>query len=296
MKFARRLQAKYYRIRDQYRGIRRKKYLSHAKLEYGLNRDNVKNPTYIISMASYKGRYNILPIVLKSLILQTIKADRIIVWLDEENEENKITPEMEQLKQYGVEYRYTEDGLKPHKKYLYTMLEYPDANVITVDDDVIYPEDLVNSMIQYHEKYPYAICARRVHKITFDSENKLEPYIMWEYECRNVKNPSLLLCATGCGGVLYPARLLPEETLDISLIKELSLEADDIWLKMMEVRNKIPVVWVRSKYVMPLEVEESQKTALNRKNVGEGRNDFFIEKLLNKYPEVYKTLLNEEEN
>lgn len=70
------------------------------------------------------------------------------------------------------------------------------------------------------------------------------------------------------------------------------LEADDIWLKVMELRNKISVVWVKNRYVMPYEVENSQNTSLNSSNVWEGKNDLFIQKLLDRYPETYANLMD----
>ena len=40
----------------------------------------------------------------------------------------------------GLTIRFCED-LKAHKKYYYAFKEYPDDIVITVDDDVIYPQE-----------------------------------------------------------------------------------------------------------------------------------------------------------
>lgn len=86
---------------------------------------------------------------------------------------------------------------------------------------------------------------------------------------------------------------MPREALNIPAIKELALEADDIWLKAMQLKNKVPVVLVPSRYVMPYELENSQATSLNSVNVWAGNNDKVIKKIFERYPDVYKNLVEE---
>lgn len=267
--------------------IGRKTYRSVMKTKpaYGLgnNKESV-----VVSLTSYPARYRTIIPTLTSLISQSYKPDRIIVWLDENKPENVITNEMKEFEKYGIEYRYTNDNLKPHEKYFYAMQEFKDSMIITVDDDVVYSKDLIESLIKVHEKYPDCICARRVHKINFDSKGNIQPYKNWEYEYRKEKKPSHFLCATGVGGVLYPVGILPKETFDIDNVKKLCWRADDMWLKFMELKADIRTVWVATSYVMPYEVKESQATALNTQNTNQGGNDEYIKNILAAYPEIKK--------
>lgn len=295
MIIADKLQNKFYRERDKYLGSLCLKKIMNEELQYGITERSFKGShsrkeQYIISMASYAGRYHVLPIALKSLLLQTVKPDRIVVWLDEENRENAVTEELQKLCVYGVEYRYTTDGLKPHKKYLYAMQEFPNANIVTVDDDVVYSGDMLESLVKAHALYPQCICARRVHKITFDQTGKIKPYREWKYEYRKAKAPSHMLCATGGGGTLYPANIMPEETFNMNAIRELSLNADDIWLKLMELIGGVKVMWVKNRYVMPLEIDNSQYSSLCRGNVDKGGNDSFLKLLFERYPQAFRVL------
>ena len=258
------------------------------KLEYGLHKNT---RPIVVSMASYIGRYKTIVPTLKSLICQSYKPDRIIVWLDDDNIENKITSQMKIFEEYGVEYRYTSDNLGPHKKYFYAMQEFKDTIVITVDDDLVYPVDLVKSLIESHEKYPDCICARRVHRMKFDSCGNVQPYKTWEYEYKREKKPSYYLCPTGAGGVLYPAGILPRETFDANKIKELCWYADDMWLKFMALKADVQTVWVPTRLVMPYEVEGSQLKALNTVNTNRGGNDEYIENILFAYPEIKNKIL-----
>lgn len=91
------------------------------------------------------------------------------------------------------------------------MQEYRESAIITVDDDVIYPRDTVESLIKNFEKYPRCISARRVHRITHDISNNVLSYNLWEFECSTIKKPSFDLIAIGVGGVLYPPHILNGE-------------------------------------------------------------------------------------
>ena len=255
---------------------------------YGLYCGNEREKKIILSIATYQNRYKTIIPVLKSLLFQTEKADRIIVWLDEENDNNVITDDMEQMREYGIEYRYTTDSLKAHKKYYYSMREFPEDIVITVDDDFIYPNDLIESLLKMHRKYPDSVCARRVHYIRVNNEQKLLPYNEWYHEYEKIKYPSHMLCATGCGGILYPPHCLPEETFDMERIKEFCINADDIWLKTMELIGNIKVVWVKNDFMLPLLIKESQETTLGRMNIGKNFNDIYIQNMIKYFQVVWK--------
>ncbi len=94
-------------------------------------------------------------ITLESLFRQTIRPDRIILWLADEQYPDKKAVEM-RLKKYkklGLEIQYCDD-LRSHKKYFYTMKKYPEAIVITADDDIIFSEDMLEKLLKTYLKYP----------------------------------------------------------------------------------------------------------------------------------------------
>ena len=279
---------KVYRRIEYIYGCILEKIIEHTKkLDFEMNPIQ-RNEKIIVSMASYCERYSNIVISLKSILVQSVKPDKIIVWLDEDNSKNKITKEMKELEKFGVEYRYTLDGLKAHKKYYYAMQEFRDACIITVDDDLVYSPNMIKSLIKCHERYPDKICARRVHKITFDKEKNVNKYTEWIYECRSQMEASYELFATGGAGTLYPPGCLNENAFDKEVIKEFCLNADDIWLKFMELMNGKEVVWAKNHYVMPKEIRNSQEEALNIGNVINGENDTYFKQLLERYPEVKK--------
>lgn len=232
------------------------------------------NPNIVVSLTSFSARFEKLPLTLKSLLNQSVKPDKIIVWLDDNA---KITYELQALQKYGITFRWKKEVIKPHKKYFYAMQEFSDSIIITVDDDLIYPPDLIKSLLKTWRKFPDCVCARRVHKITFDTQGRLNPYNDWILEYKKINEPSHELCATGVGGVLYPPHIFDEKVFNIDAINKFCLEADDIWLKWHELRLGVKVVWAKNSMVHPPVVLGSQSVALSKKNVQESKNDNFIE-------------------
>jgi len=188
-----------------------------------------------------------------------------------------------EFKKYGLNIYIADKNLKSHNKYYYAMKLYPNSLIITVDDDIMYDKNLVSDLYTSYIKHPTAISAKRVHKITKDKNNNLLPYKKWLFEYKKETKPSFSLFITGSGGVLYPPCLLPPETFDDEKIRELCLNADDIWLKFMELKNKIPVVWVKSRRVLPLIIRKSQKISLFKDNYYKNMNDKYIKNLQDYY-------------
>jgi hypothetical protein len=214
-----------------------------------------------------------------------MKPDLIFLCLtkNEVKDESELPQSILELKKYGIQIYFADDNLKPHNKYYYAMKLYPDSLIITVDDDNMYDNDLVQSLYDSFLKYPSFISARRVHKIRRDSTGKVLPYSKWFYEYKKERNPSDTLLATGVGGVLYPPGILPAETFDAEKIRELCLNADDIWLKFMELKSNIPIVWAKGKRVHPITLREAQKINLQNNNYHKNQNDVYVTALQDYY-------------
>lgn len=238
---------------------------------------NKEMPEVVVSLTSYPKRFPGLPLCIKSILLQDMLPDKIIVYLGSDTKVEDITQAMRELEIYGVEYRLDPyKNLRPHKKYFYAMQEYPDSLVITVDDDLIYPTDMIRSLLSMHELFPEAVCARRTHVMRFNLFGNLRPYETWKKGMIIKSIPSFSLMAVGCGGVLYPPKCLHEKAFDTKTIENICLGADDIWLKCMEILADTKVVYVPSDIAFA-EVPGSQEEALKNENTGvQGKNDKYL--------------------
>lgn len=248
--------------------------------DYGIRAD------VIVSMTSYPARIQFVAKVIESLRRQSVQPDKIILWLAKEQFEGgeaALPAELLTEIEIGenVCLRWCDD-LKPHKKYYYAMQEFPESIIITVDDDVYYRNDLVEKLLDSYVEYPFAVSAMRAHLITFDSEGEIRPYAEWQRECRRVSIPSFALCATGVGGVLYPPHSLSKEVFNRKTIEECCLYADDLWLKIMELFARTPVV-IADSYQAITYLGDSQDTALWRSNDANNRNDIQLAAILEHY-------------
>lgn len=249
-------------------------------IRFGVNKQLRKKPI-IVSMTSYDKRFSTLNICIKSLLRQTFKPDRIILYLAEKDR-GALTKEIISLKKYGLEIIYVDEDLRPHKKYYYAMKDNPDAIVITVDDDCIYSPKLIEYLIKTNKIFPNAITAARARKIEAD-KNGFLTYNKWNLATIPNK-PSNQLIATGVGGVLYPPHLLdPNLLLNKSEIRKY-IQVDDLWLKTVEILNHVPTV-VCDKRIdeKRIEIPSAQSIGLTQTNVLKNENDLYWSKLDKEY-------------
>lgn len=232
----------------------------------------------IVSLTSYPKRFETLHVCLKSLMYQSIRPNRVILNIQNGIEQDDIPKTVLHMRKYGLEIEYGQKDIKGHKKYFSTIANNPNSIVITVDDDGIYHRDTLRELMQTHGKYPEAVCAKRVRKIGVDENGLLIPYAEW---CRNSAEllPSHQLVGIGVGGILYPPGSLPKETFNVEQITQYALEADDLWLKCMEIRNGVKVVRVDSRHPDPVNIRGSQSTGLWMENVDNSANDRCINRL-----------------
>lgn len=267
-------------------------YYTFCPMVYGLNKEKREIPI-VVTMTSFPARFKTIHLAIKSIMAQRVKPDKIILYLDENVEDAQITEKMRKLEKYGLEIKKRPVDMKVHKKYFYAMKEYPDAIIITADDDCMYRKSLIGTLLETYRKYPKSICAKRVHRMIIDEKGELLPYNKWDLESNEISSPSMQLCATGVGGVLYPPNLLKDTLFDLDLLMELSPKADDLWLKYIEVVSNVPVVRAPGRYNLSYMIQSVQELGLRNANVTENQNDIFLERLQEYFKINWKKVFKE---
>ncbi len=199
----------------------------------------------VISLTTYGKRIETAYLAISSLMRQSRKANRIILWLSEEEFSGKELPAtITLLEKRGLEIRFCQD-LRSYTKLIPTLRLCPEAAIITVDDDVMYDISLIDRLVRAHLAEPDVIWGNRVTKIAFDKNGRLKPYKKW----RNAKplEESDKNFATGVGGVIYPPKVFNDEILDESKFLTLAPTADDLWFKAMALVSDAKV-----KRILPL--------------------------------------------
>lgn len=211
--------------------------------KHGTTENKISNEEIIVSLTTFGKRIYDVYLAIESIMQGTVKPNRIILWLSEKEFKGQQLPQTLILQQQrGLEIAYCED-IRSYKKLIPTLKVYPEATVITIDDDAIYEFDLVERLLNTHTKHPYAICSCRTHRIRVDNNNLPLSYLQWE-PCTEYDDDSPLNFPTTGGGTLFPPHSLHPEVLNQDLFSRICPTADDIWFHAMAVMNDTPILHV----------------------------------------------------
>lgn len=269
----------------------------------------VKNsPQYIISLTSYGKRLtDTAPYSIITLLNQSIKPDRVILWVGNEDKKN-IPQSMERLVEKGLEIRFCED-IKSYTKLIPALENFPEDYIITADDDVYYTKNWFELLMVEHKKNPKKIICHRAHGIKVDDNNNLLPYTQWSFDIepsmyyehtfmsRAGYHMARSVFPTGVGGILYPPKCFHKDITNKELFLNLAPHADDVWFWAMAVINKeyfgeeSPYIVVANRWKLrSIDPEQIQgENALWNYNSQDG-NDRQIKSVIEQYPQIKEVL------
>ena len=277
--------------------------------------ENKKSLLYIVSLTSYGKRLSdTAPLAIITLLNQSVKPDKVILWVANEDQKN-IPKILKKLIIKGLEIRYCED-IKSYKKLIPAIEFFPDAHVITADDDIYYPYNWLEQLIALHEQHPRKIICQRAHGIKVDENFNLFPYIKWDgciepdqyfagdFETRmqsTSRRQMQSVFPTGGAGALYPPCCLHKNATNRDLFTRLAPHADDVWFWAMAVINK-EYFGEESPYIVvtdgctriPQSIDpkhEQDDRALMNYNASKGGNDRQIEAVIDYFPEIKENVL-----
>lgn len=114
----------------------------------------------IVSLTTYSKRICNIPAVLETIFSQSVKPDFVVLNLAYDEDIPKDIQSF--IDNHPIEVNRVPDT-KVYKKLLPTLKKYPEACVITIDDDFLYPNNMIEDMLRVHEQYPnYPISGNRV--------------------------------------------------------------------------------------------------------------------------------------
>lgn len=240
----------------------------------------------IVSLTSFPGRIKSVWLTIESLTRQTCKPSKIILWLAESQFDalETLPKKLLRLQKKGLEIRFCED-IRSHKKYYFSMKAYPNHAIITVDDDTLYPEDLVEALVRTSDKNPGVVCCNLAHQMSV-KDGEISGYNEWGSGAQGCGEVSHLLVPIGCEGVLYPPGTLSSEAFNIPKIRALCPLADDLWLKGMSTLNGRKAIKVNPMSITYVNLLSSGIESLNKVNVDEHMNDVQLRAMMNEYPRM----------
>jgi len=234
----------------------------------------------IVSLTSYHKRFATLHMTLQCLINQSVRPDRIVLWIAES--ERAIVPDdVLKFKSKGVEIKYCGD-IKSYKKIVPMLVEDANAFIVTADDDLAYQSDWLEKIVSAWDGDYKTVVAYRAHKARLDSAGMPVDYKEWEWQYSDSSVRSGLIFPTTGFGTLYPPHCFHHDVTDEKLFEKLAPQTDDIWLYWMCRLNGAKFKVVGGE----MDVREWKGTsddALWHSNLSNGQNDKNIAKMISHY-------------
>jgi len=258
-----------------------------ASTEIGITNEEYFNHNVIVSLTTYGKRIHDVYLTIESLMQQTVKPNKIILWLDKNEFTMENIPQtLKNLKKRGLTIEFCKN-IRSYKKLVPALRKFPNDIIITIDDDVIYQYDLIETLLYSYNQNPDLIHFCRGHRMILKKDNTLEKYNNWNLVVNDCKIDKLNF-PTGVGGVLYPPYSLHPYVTDENVFLTLAPNADDVWFKAMALlqgtlSKKVFTHSSIGEDYIDLDGEIQKETALNTANVIGNKNDEQIKAVFSKY-------------
>lgn len=258
----------------------------------------VSKEKVIVSLTSFPAAINYVEPTVKSLLAGSVLPDKIVLYVTMAQFGDKGLPnDLVKLAEENpvFEIRNYNSEIRSYRKLIPALKDFPDAVIVTVDDDVLYHRNMLKSLLKLHEQYPDHVIAHRAKRVRIG-----KPYRSWSkyrwYDFLFKKDHSAFgNLFTGVGGVLYPRRSLKENMLKEELFTSLAPTTDDIWFWAAAVANDRKIMPVPFGYNKPKGLGKPREISLKTYNFKSGvdRNTAALQAVIEKYPAIKEKVENE---
>jgi hypothetical protein len=233
----------------------------------------------IVSLTSYGPRLGTVVKTVRSILLQGVIPDRVVLWVTPEDFKS-LPQDLLSLTGNIFEVRTFRD-LKSYMKIIPALETWPEAFIITADDDLYYEPNWLGILVRGAVAGEKIIVCRRAHRPR-RSGDRYAPYAEWDWDIVTRGEVRDDLFPTGCGGVLYPPGSLSPEVGVEGNFKKLCPTADDVWLYWMGRLAGSRVRQVGGGFAQ-VPWAGSQECSLISQNA-QGRNDEQLRAVMAAYP------------
>ena len=259
---------------------------------------NIHKQQIIVSLTSFPAAIPYAAQAVQSILNGSVLPDKVILYLTFALfEGNSLPQELLKLANNNPRFEirdYPRD-IRSYRKLIPALKDFPDAIIVTIDDDVKYHKNMLRDLLALHKQNPHALLAHRAKYIKPGKPyRKWRKYRWYHFLCKRI-HADFRNIQTGVGGVLYPPHSLKPEMLDVELFTQIAPTTDDIWFWAAGVANGYPVIPVPFGHNKPRGLGKPRKLSLKTVNFKSGidRNAAAFEAILEKYPIVKQRIENE---
>ena len=206
----------------------------------------------LVSLTTTPARIRGIRPTLASLVDQSLPPDAIVLNLphlcEREGRGYEIPASLAQFPRLRVE--RCERDFGPATKLIPTLLRGsdPDAAVIVVDDDQIYPRELVANLLRWSEQLPDAALCHRGFRVPRNFEQSRRNTIYAEQR----RDPEPIEIIQGSAGYLVRPRFFGPALFDYGVAPPAARTRDDVWVSGQLARAGV------DRFVVPLEGSRSR--------------------------------------
>lgn len=249
----------------------------------------------VISLTSYPARIGSAYKTIRSLLHQDYLPDRVVLWLAEEQFPNHegVPQKVLELQKYGLEIRWYHD-IRSYKKLIPALIAFPDALIVTVDDDWYYRRDMLRILVEEHRARPGEIVCHDATHPKLDANNYLKSsQIKVDYRGTTSYFNKIL---SGSGTLFHRSYLDLEVFNEAVFITEAPTN-DDIWFWAMAVKHgtKIRLAKKALGNALMTDAESQLENSLGIHNSTQNLYEKVTNRMLELYPEILHRLLEEKE-
>jgi len=192
----------------------------------------------IVSFTTWPKRDKFVPIMLESIHNQSMKPDKVIMWLsDEEYPNNAIPSHLKECikNKYITDVFFTKNTFahkrwEAHRKYI-------DSYIITVDDDIIYEKDFIKDLYTVSSKNRDKVTVWTTRYNEYDGIIRIDSDV---FDRVNMKRNQIL-----SGLTCFPPNLFPQESFNYCHLRDdYNIKSDDAWVRAWVVKKKLDVIGV----------------------------------------------------
>lgn len=249
----------------------------------------------VVSLTSFPAAIPYAEQAVRSILNGSVLPDKVVLYVTlSQFSEGEMPQSLLSLAAENplFEIRNYNRDIRSYRKLIPALIDFPEAVIVTIDDDVEYHPHMLRNLLRLHTEMPDAVLAHRAKSIRLGKPYKQWHKYRWYHFLFKRIHRSYLNLQTGCGGVLYPPHSLCAEMMNVELFTQLAPSTDDIWFWAAGVANGYPVVPVPFGFNKPRGVGKPKQLSLKMINFkrGEDRNSQALNAILNHYPEIKEKL------
>lgn len=201
----------------------------------GVNKDMNRENPLIVSLSSNRKNFKKLPIALYSILNQSLKPDKVILWLDEETEDLLTLPyEITRFVKNGLEIKFVKN-LNLYTNTICALEEFKNGIIVTACDNIYYRHDWLKKLYYSYIVSPNDIHIHRAFNVRL-KDKPITPIKEWDF-CVNSETAKYTNFPVSSGGILYPPKCFKKEVFRSDIFLKYAQNNDELWVWIMALIN-----------------------------------------------------------